>query len=55
MDFEQFIQEKHMDQYVGCKGNCVEDYESWIEGLDFYDLAEYAEQYANRRLKDERI
>ena len=48
-DFQDFIQTKHCEQYIGCKDNCVEDYESWVDGLDFEDFIHYGNLYGVER------
>lgn len=43
--FEDFLIEKHSEQYIGTKDGMVEDCEDWMDMLEAHEVHEYAEQY----------
>jgi len=45
-DFEDFLQEKHGEQYVGTDDLMPDDYERWLQDLDVDELIKYGNQYA---------
>ena len=45
-DFEDFLQEKHGNQYTGLDDEMPEAYEEWLQDLDVQELINFANQYA---------
>lgn len=43
--FEEYLMNKHADQYVGTDDMMPDDFEDWIQGLGSDDLIDYAEQW----------
>jgi hypothetical protein len=41
-DFEDFLRDKHAEQYKGCDDNMVDDYEDWLTKLDYEAYIKYA-------------
>ena len=50
--FEDFLMEKHADQYVGTDDMMPDDYEDWIQGLGSDDFIEYAEMWMEEFCKN---
>ena len=48
--FEEFIQDKHMEQYVGTKDGCVEDFEDWIAELSVDEWLDFGNRYRHAEL-----
>lgn len=48
MTFEEYLQEKHADQYEGLDDDMVENFDSWMETLTVEDVLEYGEYYGKR-------
>ena len=52
IDFEDFLMDKHAEQYEGFKGGLVDDFPKWVQDLEVDDLIKYGNQYAEKmRLK----
>jgi hypothetical protein len=47
--FENFLIDKHADQYQGLDDEMPDDYNSWLEGLGIDDILSYAEEYGDGR------
>ena len=47
--FEDYLQEKHSEQYVGLDDDMVDDCGDWIADLDVDELIGYAELYGMGR------
>lgn len=45
-DFEDYLQEKHAEQYDGLDDEMPEDYEEWLVDLDINDVIKWANEYA---------
>ncbi len=43
--FEDFLMEKHSEQYIGTKHAMVDDSADWITNLDVDELIEYADKF----------
>jgi len=43
--FEDFLMEKHADQYVGTKDCMIDDFSDWLEGLDFEEWFSFADKF----------
>ena len=50
--FEDFLAEKHGDNYYGTDDMMSDDYSEWLRDLDIDDVIKYADEYAieERRL-----
>ena len=42
-DFEDFLQDKHAEQYVGTDDMMIDDFEDWLLGLDIQEVIDWAE------------
>jgi len=52
--FEDFLKEKHAEQYTGLDDDMPDDYEKWFAelGIDIFKYVnEYAEEYASQQTK----
>ncbi len=47
MTFEEFLVDKHADQYIGLDDDMPDSYDSWIENLEHEDLMAYAQEYGD--------
>jgi hypothetical protein len=47
--FENFLIDKHADQYQGLDDDMPDDYDSWLEGLGIDDILAYSEEYGDGR------
>ena len=45
--FENYLCEKHAEQYVGTKDCMVDDFEKWLSELDIDDYLIYGEMFGN--------
>ncbi len=45
--FEDFLMEKHAEQYIGTKDCMVDDFEKWLCDLDLDTLLNYGEMFGN--------
>jgi len=45
-DFEDFIEEKHAEQYIGLDDDMPDDCNEWIANLDADEWLEYGQAYA---------
>ena len=43
--FEDYLQEKHADQYVGLDDDMPDDFNDWLMNLDVDELLDYGEKY----------
>lgn len=46
MTFEEYLQNKHSDQYIGIKDNMSDNFNDWLE-MDINQVIEYAQNYAD--------
>jgi len=44
--FEDFLAEKHAEQYIGTKDTMVDDFSDWLCDLELDDLLKYGDKYA---------
>lgn len=49
--FEDFLMEKHGDQYEGFKDNMTEDCDRWMSELDVQEIIDYADEYVDKMIK----
>lgn len=45
MKFEEFLQQKHAEQYRGVDDDMAEDYERWIMELEIEQIIQFAERW----------
>ena len=50
-DFEQFLMEKHSEQYFGTKDCMIDDFEGWLMELDFNVVINYGDEFAKKQSK----
>jgi hypothetical protein len=53
IDFENYLQEKHADQYVGLDDLMPDDYNDWLDSLDVQEIIDYANSYIKNILEKE--
>ena len=46
IDFEQFLMEKHAEDYIGTKDCMIDDFEKWVQDLEIDDFLRYGDLYA---------
>lgn len=51
IDFEDFLQEKHAEDYYWLDDDMPDKYEEWLSNLDIDTLIMYADQYAQQCYK----
>jgi len=49
VDFENYLQEKHSEQYVGIDDDMPDDFNDWLCALDPQEIIDYAELYGMGR------
>lgn len=47
--FEEFLQDKFMEDYHGTKDNCEDAEERWFENLDVQEVIDYAEEWGSEK------
>ena len=50
--FEEFLMEKHAEQYTGFKDTMVDDFSNWLVNADVDDLIEYGDKFAKKKSKE---
>jgi hypothetical protein len=45
--FEDFLMEKHAEQFIGTKDAMIDDFEKWLCDLDLDALLNYGEMFGN--------
>ena len=50
--FEDFLMEKHAEQYIGTKDAMIDDFEKWLCDLDLDALLNYGEMFGNQQSKE---
>ena len=48
-DFEEFLMEKHAEDYVGTKDCMIDDCESWLQDLEVDDFLKYGDEFAKEQ------
>ncbi len=46
--FENFMMDKHADQYIGTKDGMVDDCGDWLEGLSVDEWLEFGDKYIKK-------
>jgi len=49
-DFEDFMQEKHCEQFIGTKDMLVDNFPEWLEDLDWDDWFKFGDMYSCQRV-----
>lgn len=52
--FEDFLVEKHAEQYVGTDDDMIDDCDDWISMLEAHEIMVYAEEYGKKVFKQGR-
>ena len=47
---EDFLTDKHADQYIGIKDNMIDDFNDWLTGLDVDEIIKYADEFKKELL-----
>lgn len=47
--FEDYLMEKHSEQYIGTDDAMVDDFNDWLTNLDPQEIIDYAELYGMKR------
>ena len=50
--FEDYLQEKHSEQYYGLDDDMPDDYDDWVGNLDVQELIDFAELWGLIRNRD---
>jgi len=48
IDFEDYIQEKHSEQYIGLDDDMPDDCNDWLYNLDPQELIDFGQEYADK-------
>jgi len=51
--FEEFLMERHAEDYIGTKDTMIDDFNDWICELDPDQWLNFGEWYGNKKAKDE--
>ena len=51
MTFEQFLMDKHAEDYIGTKDCMVDDFAGWLEQLSVDEFIELGDQFAKEQSK----
>ena len=46
IDFEDFLSDKHAEQYCGLDDEMADDFNEWLGDLDPQELIDYGQEYA---------
>lgn len=49
MTFEEFLQQKHAEQYRGVDDDMAEDFERWIMDLEIEQIIQFAEEWKEQK------
>ena len=47
--FEEYLQEKHADQYKGYRDKMCDDFNEWLQELNVDEWVAFGENYADER------
>ena len=48
IDFEDYLQEKHSEQYIGLDDDMPDDFSDWLTNLDPQELIDYGQDFAEK-------
>jgi len=48
IDFEDYLQEKHSEQYVGLDDDMPDDFNDWLNSLDPQEMIDFGQKYAEK-------
>ena len=51
-NFEQFLMEKHAEDYIGTKDCMIDDFSDWLSNLSLDEFIEYGDQFAKEQSKE---
>lgn len=46
--FEQFLADKHMENYHGCDDDAPDAFDGWLENLEIQEVMDYAQEYGKQ-------
>lgn len=49
MKFEEFLQQKHAEQYRGVDDDMPEDFERWLTRLEIDQIIQFAEEWKEQQ------
>lgn len=52
INFEDFLKEKHAETYMGEKDRMGEAFEDWSGALNYEEMLEYGDEFAQRRVDE---
>ena len=47
LTFNEFLEEKFMETYIGTKDNAEGAFDNWLENLDLQEVIDYAEEWGD--------
>lgn len=50
-NFEEFLQEKHAENYTGTDDDMPDSFDHWLVELDYEDWLRYGEEFNKQQLK----
>lgn len=53
--FEEFLQDKHMEDYHGTDDDAPDAYEAWVSNLDIQEVIDYAEKFGEEQYESGHI
>lgn len=51
-DFEDYLMEKHAEQFIGTKDVLVDDFYDWLQALDVDLLIDYGNRFSNNQSEE---
>lgn len=51
-DFEDFLMDKHGEQYIGTDDCMIDDFEKWLEDLGIDDWLKYGDEFKRKEYKN---
>lgn len=55
MTFEQFLREKHAEEYVGTDDNMGDDFDNWLVNAHIDNIVEFAEEWHRYEMDSQKI
>jgi len=47
--FEDFLMDKHAEDYRGVKDLMIDDFARWVQGLEIEDFIDYGDEFAKKQ------